>query len=291
MNSENIGTLSSRAMLIDLTISCWVARLKDEKATKDAIEANKARGGAGRFNKYLIDVEAPTFAAVRAIASEIRAFHYANTLPWSAVARVLPAANFIAHADGISRLREKYNRAIDEFVADMPNLIEQARIMLGDLYIESEYPTGESLRSKFGVEVEVYPLPDAGDFRVHLTDDHVSAIRKQIEASAQKAAAVAMRDCYERLHGVVAKMADSLSDPDKKFRDSLVGNLREVCEVLPRLNITNDATLEALGRDVADRLGRHDADVLRTNESVRENVAQQARALEKRMAGLFGGAK
>ena len=41
-----------------------------------------------------------------------------------------------------------------------------------------------------------------------------------------------------------------MADPKKVFRDSLVENARELCELLPKLNMTDDPNLEAIRKEL-----------------------------------------
>jgi hypothetical protein len=74
-------------------------------------------------------------------------------------------------------------------------------------------------------------------------------------------------------------MADTLSIPDKIFRDSLVTNVRELCDILPALNIANDPALTDLTADIEDRLASLSPSALRTQPSTRESAALDAAAL------------
>lgn len=286
-----VGSLSSRGMLVDLTISYWVARAEDKKASRDAEFANDAQNGSGKFHKHLINIKAQTYRDVKETAREVRAWHYWNTLPWSNAARCLPSNNYLAYTDGLRKRIDAFNLAVDVFMDDIHHLTEEARVTLGKMFRETDYPSREQMRVKFGIHVDIYPLPDAGDFRAHLADDQVSAIKQQIEAGVKRSTELAMRDAWTRLHEQVAHMVERLSKPDALFRDTLVGNVRELCDLLPRLNLTDDPTLKAMGAEVKRRLGAHDAESLREDKHLRAKVAADAEALARKMAGLFGGAR
>jgi hypothetical protein len=94
-----------------------------------------------------------------------------------------------------------------------------------------------------------------------------------------------MEDCWTRLHGVVSSMAERLSDPEKIFRDSLVENVVELVDLLPRLNLTGDSRLEDMRQVVAKKLTRHDPQTLRENQHVRKETAKAAEDILQAMAG------
>jgi hypothetical protein len=73
---------------------------------------------------------------------------------------------------------------------------------------------------------------------------------------------LATKDLWERLHTVVSRMSERLSDKDKKFHDTLVGNISDLCCLLSKLNLTGDADLEAMRHKIEAKLTFQDADTL-----------------------------
>jgi hypothetical protein len=68
-------------------------------------------------------------------------------------------------------------------------------------------------------------------------------------------------------------MSDKLSGEEKQiFRDSLVGNATELCELLTRLNVTNDARLEDARKKLESALVGVDANALRKDDDLRLDV-------------------
>jgi hypothetical protein len=55
-------------------------------------------------------------------------------------------------------------------------------------------------------------------------------------------------------------MVTCLSDPDKVFRNSLVGSPVELCNLLPHLNMTDDLLLEDMRREIEAKLINHSPD-------------------------------
>ena len=101
-------------------------------------------------------------------------------------------------------------------------------------------------------------------------------------------ATTATKYLYDGLKTLVEKVNERLSDPDKEFRDSLIGNLREFCERLPRLNLTNDQQLEEYREEIVASLGQFEPDLLRSNDLVRQTVAERAREITEAMSAYMG---
>ena len=72
-------------------------------------------------------------------------------------------------------------------------------------------------------------------------------------------------------------MVDRLAaeDGSRRINDSLVSNLREIAELTPMLNITNDPTLERIRREILENLDIS-ADALRTDAQAREAAGANA---------------
>ena len=144
---------------------------------------------------------------------------------------------------------------------------------------------------RFRVAVEFSPVPAAGDIRVDLGADQITAIEQSITGRVQAATETAMRDAWTRLHDCVSHIAERLSDPKAIFRDSLIDNAREVCDALQRLNVTNDPALETMRARVAAELTAVSPSTLRDAPIARAETATRAADIMAAMSGLYGGAK
>jgi len=166
-------------------------------------------------------------------------------------------------------------------------LKEDARSSLNGLFREDDYPQVQKIQRKYNFDVQVFPLPDAADFRVDLADDVLSTIRQDIEQRTQTLTGAAMRDLWDRLHDAVSHMAERLNTKDAIFRDSLVGNVADICGLLPKLNLTQDPDLEKMRQEVEQRLTMTTATALRENTGIRETTAQAAQEIMAKMAAYM----
>lgn len=276
--------LSEKAMLVKLSISKWSARKLDKKVTREVADKYGTDQDRGRYNKVLLAKTA--LEKITQAESKGRTFHYAQTLPWKDDGwRILPSANYFNYTEEMRRLRAEFDDAVREFLDSYPSLVEEARWQLNGLFNPEDYPSIFKMANKFCFEVEVNPMPTAADFRVDLQADEVARIQKEIEARANKGAQVAMQDLWNRLHGAVSSMAERLSDPDKIFRDSLVTNLVDLVDLLPRLNLTGDANLAKMAEDARVKLTAYDPQTLRDHKQARAHTAQAANDILAAMAG------
>lgn len=282
-----MNNLTDRAMLINLAITTWNAHRYDRQVSTDVETTHGSAKGMGRYNKKLVG-ESEASLKLKVIVGDARQFHYTYTLPWSTEGpRILPSAVFMTYAEHMRTYKQEFDQAASEFVHDYANQKNKARLLLGQLYHEEDYPV--DVADKFSFRWTVLPLPDAGDFRVHLTTDEIDLIKSQITEDVQAATAGAMREVWQRLYKHVSKMAERLAIPDAVFRNSLVENLRDLCKLLPLLNLTGDAQLDQLRVEVDMRLNAYDPDDLRDNKAQRAKIAQAAQDIQKRMSAYMGG--
>jgi hypothetical protein len=57
---------------------------------------------------------------------------------------------------------------------------------LNGLFREEDYPTVEKLRKKFGVKLEVLPIPSGADFRVQMSAEEQARVSYNSPAYLQK---------------------------------------------------------------------------------------------------------
>lgn len=282
--------LNKKAMLVDLSIRMWLARKYDKKVTAEVAVAHGTDEDVGRYNKNLLPIDSPSYDAVRKLGTALRMEHYQQTLPWSNEgARILPAARYVAYMEKMREMRAQYDKATSAFLAEYPALRENSKTALKGMYRDEDYPSEAYIGEHFEVSIKVFPLPVGDDFRVDLANGTQSDVQEQITKDTRDAINEAMKEPYRRLHVIVARMAERLNDPKAKFKNSLVGNIEELCDILPTLNLTDDPEMAKMTDVVRAKLGGHDPDVLRKDKKVRKQVAAEASRIESDLAGFMGG--
>lgn len=273
--------LTENTMLIYLNISTWTARKYDKKISRE-IEDQYHADDAGRYNKILIAKE--HLSNIQKIISATRTFHYDNTLPWSDNGgRLLPSANYFNYVRSIQCFKDDFEREVTNFIRVYPNLKLEARQKLKAMFEEEDYPDLGILRTKYSFSTQVSPVPVANDFRVNLNDEEIESIKTSIEKQVQDSTEAAMNDLWKRLFKVVGHMSERLKDPDNKFKNSLVDNIEDLCELLPKLNITGDPELNAAVDEIQSKLTMNNPQTLRENSMVRNRTAQAAQKILNKM--------
>jgi hypothetical protein len=191
--------ITERAMLAAVHISIWTAVKHDRKVSRDVADQHGAHQGAGRYNKQLLR-GADKLDELRMLAGEIRQYFYKITLPWSDEGFRLLPANF--YFDLMARMREfevSFEQGVDSFLRVYPQYIEQVRPELNGLFREEDYPVAEKLRTKFGLKVEILPIPTGADFRVQMSAEEQARVSREIDANVRESLTRGTEDLWRRL--------------------------------------------------------------------------------------------
>ena len=289
--STGITDIAGRAMLVGLTIRQFNPTITDKTITADVNARLNVAGDQGKYQKALIVKS--RMKALSAYAGEVRTEHYRRTLPWAEDgARILTSAGYFEYAEWMRTAEAKWAGLVREFLNEWDTLVDEARVKLGSAFNPSDYPTFDQLKGKFDFRWSVRPVPVADDFRVALGASEVAAIRSDIKASLDATVQDAMRDVWGRMRDVVGKMAERLRayDPNNPreapFRDSLVGNISELLDVLPSLNLTGDSAVSSFTAQMRE-LTQHDAQKLRDDMFIREDTAKRAEQIYTAMSAFI----
>ena len=114
---------------------------------------------------------------------------------------------------------------------------------LNGLFREEDYPAAERLRTKFGLKVEILPVPIGADFRVQMSVEEQARVSREIDANVRESLTRGTEDLWRRVREAVAHMVDRLNESESRFHSSLVTNVLDIVEILPRLNVNGDADL------------------------------------------------
>lgn len=279
--------LSDRALLVQLSISQWTARKYDKKATQEVASSHGTTTAAGRYNKSLLPMS-DALENVHRKAAHIRTKFYSNTLPWGIEGtQMLPTANYLEFMTDFRREKSEWQTLVNMFVGEYDTLKLNAQRILGTLYREDDYPHRSDIASKFRMDLAVFPVP-SNDFRVSIASEELTRIQQDVERRVTEAQSNAMRDVWQRLYDKVKHIADKCADPKAIFRDSMIDNARDICELLPRLNFADDPNLETLRQEVESKLIMH-PEILRNNPDKRRDTAAEAKRIMGVMDVFMGG--
>jgi hypothetical protein len=280
-------TLSERALLVSLNVSQWNGRKLDKNETSNVAHRTGAVRGAARVNKDLLP-GVSSLQRVQKLTGDIRTFVYKRTAPWAEGTQIMQSAGYLDFMQDFGQLRREWEQAVDTFVQDYPQLQAMAQQSLGTLFDPADYPDATTLRERFSLDVRFLPVPNAADWRVDLGDEAIADLRADVERQVKAGQDAAMRAVFERIYDVAQKAHERLSDPKAIFRDSLVENAVQLCDVLPSLNITGDKRVDALRKVLQTSLGKYNPSTLRKDAVVRKKTADAMKQVMDKMGAFMG---
>ena len=248
-------SISSSALLVELNISVWPASKIDREITDKVNNDAGAVRGASQTKKNLF-AGTSLRKDIADFAARVRLYHNRHTLPWADKGeRMLPTALFIDYKQTMNGYERTFEMMCDNFFIEYPRLVAEAPTALQGLYKAEDYPDIEEVKQKFGFKRTVKPVPEAGDFRLDIPAEDLEEMRSEFVNQQDKKLADAMREPWERLHKTLVGMSEKLTDVEgddgkKRYHDTLITNPLELCELLTKLNVTNDPKLEEARRQV-----------------------------------------
>lgn len=276
-------SIASSAMLASVSISCWSAKKIAKKESEELTNSKAASKRAAQVQKNLL-ADDPRLTTINKYAAEIRNWLAQSTLPWSdSGLRLVTTKQFMDFKQELDNKKSTFDTLVQDFVQMYPTLISAQAFKLGSMFDRSEYPSDAEVASKFSITYSFMPVPEAGDFRVDIADDIARELREQYEKDYAKRVSEMNQDLWGRLKTVLDKMVDRLGTDtggkNKIFRDTLVENALEVCDMLSVLNATNDHQLETARLEVQRALLGVTADDLRKSDAVRKDVKAQVEGI------------
>ena len=187
----------------------------------------------------------------------------------------------------MTEFQQEFYRLADVFANSYEWEISQAQARLGSLFHADDYPSVESIRSKFAFNINYIPLPESGDFRIDVGNEAAEQLKTHYEEFYSTQVKRAMDDVWRRVYESLSKMSERLDygDHEKKkiFRDSLVDNVLDMVDLLDVCNVTGDSQMSAMRLQLEDALRGVTPDALRDDAFLR---AETKRAVDNAIKSL-----
>lgn len=210
---------------------------------------------------------------------------YKNTVPWDAAGyRYCPTALIPKLLSEIRDVDSRISDAVEDMLEDYDAMKADYHARVGKvLATEVPFPSKEELRESYGVLLTSMPLRDVSDWRLNNIDARTMQ-RLRDEVSQQMAEKVedASYHVLEQLQKVVGNVVEIVSkESGSRIHASLIGNVRDLCEVGDALNIAKDPEVARL-LDRARNLTNIDHEDLRAttgNQQLRKETVKEASSI------------
>lgn len=289
MNTFNVATLSSSALLTELSISQWSGNKLDKSASKQVTDGANAKRGVARVNKSLL-AGSKNLEDIKKIVSETRRFHERSTLPWGLSTRAITTEAYFDYHKQMTQYKADFEQAVDTFINDYHWEIAQQQASLGSLFNPDDYPSEASLRAKFAFRLGYTPMPERGDWRLDIPANALTELEEQFDTQMNERLTTAMGDIWQRAHKALANMSERLDYTDKStrkiFRDTLVDNVVEIVDIMRISNIAQDTQMSAIADKLDSTLRGITPDALREDDILRGQIKRDVDNVIKSLPSL-----
>lgn len=283
--------LKDKVVIVKISVGQWTASKTDKTITEQIATNAGAKSEMCRFVKNLIPKKA--LEGIKANTNKIRKYYKENSLPWlDGGARVIPSSKLIEFSNVIDDLKQKRENLVKDFIDGFDEQVDIARQELGVLFDSTNYPDKSELLDAFDVSFAIEPLPNGEDFRTHdISNETKKELQKQLEERFKIGQETAIKDLWKRLHDVIMKMNEKLKDKEGIFRDSLFNNLKQVVDIIPGLNFTNDKELDSMVQSIKNTLCVYEPDDVRKDKQLRKVTVDETEKLLEKMSEYMGSEK
>lgn len=274
-----------KAVLVHLTIRIFPNTRQDAEITEE-VRLKKSLGlGAGKWVKNVFPDEA--FADIREKGGEARRRHYDITLPWEEGYRLLPAGAHATYETEMENFKTDFLTQVQLFERDYDSWISKSKAMHNGTFNPDLYPAWMIMKKHFEFGVEYTPVPKAAHFITSgLASSAVAEMKADLETHNEQRVKAAVKDTYNRLLKPVQDIAEKLVGKKPIFRDSLIGNVKEVLALIPQLNLTGDKDLASLAKQIETKFSNLDPELLRDDKAVRKEATKAAKELVSRFGAI-----
>lgn len=269
--SENF---SFRNAVVKFCASSFSGNVRDNKLTKESTEEHNINGKRLSVRKYLL--QSPQLNEVVNAIQSARNYFNKNSLPWESEGeRIIPSTRIL---DLKSTMEEKIRDIItkrDKLIDALDDIIMSDRLNLGDTFNQSDYPTKDELRAKYGARVEIRPV--STNFVV---DGIEASAQKVIQAEIDKSIEETIKKTkihqLEELASSIQHLANRLADSEKSFKANSIQNILDFSANIRDLAIVDDENMKVIANSVRDGFSKLNPETLRENPGARAEAAKMA---------------
>jgi hypothetical protein len=297
-----LPNLKQSAVLVSIHLSKFSIQKQDKEATRQVAQDNGSDVTRAKVVKTLLDPK--RMQAINELDTEVRTYHYERTVAWGeGQARMLKNRIVTEYAAFMSQKESERQRLVDEFVAGYEQFILEDTAGLGTLAKRSDYIDPRRVARKFKMVVEYLPVPDSDHFEILGIDNHIDAIKAQLEENTLTALDGVQREISGRIRTVIEHLVERLTALNDKnggngpsgiangkivrFHGSTISNISDLADLIPALNVAGDPELDALAEQMRERLCGYDAEAIKDSPTVRAKIETEANDILSKLDGMM----
>jgi hypothetical protein len=300
---ERSATLAERAVLMAFSAGCPGNSRTDHAVTRKIKAEQKLGSHAGNWGSTLYPENA--LKLVNRKINEARNYHNAVTLRFADGVGILPAALIVEYGNRMRQFKgELDNLMKTTFLHEPKRWIDWARkehngnfnpdfypgcesVLVGDKMeiVFNEEVFKEEMTKKFYLNCDPMPVPDAAHFVgtvASLLGTDLQSVSNRVEDATRDA----VKKLFVRMIEPVAHMVETLGKESPRIFETLTGNIKEIAELAPKLNIMDDPEVNEAAASLKQLADQWNAESLRKgDEKVKLQAKEDAEAVLKRLSG------
>ena len=253
---------------------------------EEAASCFGAEGKALSATKILLNTQNKDYMRLSAFRSQIRNFWHASTLPWPEPGiRLLRRPQVAMFNEQMERFRSEMLDAATRLDAVYPEIKEEARRRLGNLFNSADYPA--TLHGMFDVTWD-FPNLDVPEYLERLDSALYEEEKRRVQAQFECAIRLAEQAFAEELRAMLAHLAERLEDnadgSPKVWRDSAILKVRKWFETFKVMDCGSNAALAAVVQQAEGVFSAATPTDLRGHSAQKAAFRQEAARLESVLA-------
>ena len=239
--------------------------------------------------KKLLDTSHPAYKEVTAVRGRVLAYWKGCTLPYPEPGiRLIKQDQIEIFNHQMEDLRQQLDEAVAKLDEHYAELKKSAQRRLGSLFNPNDYPP--MLTGLFGIDWE-FPSIEPPNYLLQLSPALYEQERQRVASRFEEAVQLAEQAFLSELGKLVSHLTERLTDDGsgqrKVFRDSAVVNLVEFFEQFKQLNVHSNTELDALVDRAQQMVRGVEAQELRSNNALRQQIATQLSSVQSTIDGML----
>lgn len=275
------SNLYKRCILVKLNVSAYTGRRLDKRVSAEIDEQKQTKTKNYQASKKLFRCD--RFDAIGKQINVIRDFVNTHTNVFEKGGwRIMKFSRYITFREEINPMLDKLDQLIDNFTdeTNYEESVVSSMFAYQQAVTRGEYPSAQEIKRKFRWKLEECPVSN-GSFHVQATEEVRQKLESDMIATMTEKLATSMEDVVGRVQDVVHKAIKGLEDEQvpvktkqglrlhQQFRDTLLGNIHDICDIGDSLNLTDDPKITKLISDLRQAVNGRDAQMCRDSDSVR----------------------
>lgn len=202
--------------------------------------------------------------------------------PFASGTKLLPAACVEQFVKADQSFKDKVDEVWMQWADDeYPQWLATAPERMGGLFDPQDFPALSDCKERFICDVTMAPLGNAEQVqRISLLSPDMKELMEQATNDAfAKGVAESNKKNWQDIMTPLKHLVATLEKPKKVIRDTLIGNIISIVEMLPQVNLSGDPQLAELAEKAKAGLCKLTPEDLRKSTDTQNEAIKVAKAL------------